>query len=106
VLFMERRLLREVVVVEPACWPRAFTVREFARRALEVPPEDGDMTVRSWLRRLHQGRTSQQLLGDDENDDFPDPGLGADESAYAAMIADLRTLTGAIAPFITSWPTT
>jgi hypothetical protein len=81
-------------------------MREFARRALEIPPEDGDTSFRSWLRRLHHGRTSEQLLGYDERDDFPDPGLGADEATYATMIADLRTVTGAIAPFLTSWPST
>lgn len=105
-LFMERRILREVVVAEPGCWPRAFTLREFARRALESPPTEDDATFARWLARVHRGRSSEQLLGSDPGDDVLDPGLGADEAAYATMIAQLRATTSAIAPFLTSWPST
>lgn len=105
-LFMERRLLREVVVVEPSCWPRAFTLREFARRSLADPPGAGDDAFAPWIARLHAGRTSEELLGVHDADDLTDPGLGAEKASYAGMIASLSELVRAVTPLLTSWSST
>jgi protein-tyrosine-phosphatase len=104
-LFMERRLLREVVVVDRRIWPACFTVREFARRALDQPPGDEE-TFAQWRAILHAGRTSEELLGADERDDVADPGLDARVEAYATMIATLADVTARVAPFLTNWPAT
>jgi protein-tyrosine-phosphatase len=105
-LFMERRLLREVVVAEPTSWPRSFTLREFARRAMDNAPGDDDHVFQSWLRRVHTGRSSADLLGADDRDDVLDPGLTADEAGYAQMIATVSSAVAAVTPFLTSWPST
>jgi protein-tyrosine phosphatase len=102
-LFMERRLLRDAVVNDPVLWPRSFTLREFARRALEHPPrpDQGDFT--QWLAALHAGRRREDLLGSDGLDDVADPGLGGDEAQFVDMIDQLNDVVGRVAPFLMGW---
>jgi protein-tyrosine phosphatase len=102
-LFMGRQLLREVVVADPRCWPRSFTMREFVRRALANPPGASDESFEMWRARLHAGRKSDELLGVDDEDEVRDPGLRADQAAYDDMIASLADMIGTVTPFLTSW---
>ena len=102
-LFMERRLLRDAVVMDPQLWPRSFTLREFARRGWLNPPEPEIETFEQWRHLLHSTRTREELLGTDVSDDVVDPGLSGDESAFSAMIAELRDDVGRIAPLLTGW---
>lgn len=103
-LFLERRLVRDAVVTDPSLWPRSFTVREFARRAMNNPPERTQESFAQWITILHAGRSREELLGADETDDVRDPGLHGDESAFAAMISSLSRDVKRVAPFLTGWP--
>lgn len=105
-LFMSRSLLREAVVTDPALYPKSFTLREFARRALMDPPTDDDATFAAWLARLHAGRHREELLGENPRDDVSDPGLMADEAAYGRMIDELADAVSRAAPFLLSWGAT
>ena len=70
---MERLHVREVVTTTPELWPRTFTIKELVRRATMVgartPPED----FGAWLARVHEGRSTRDLLGQSPDDDLPDP---------------------------------
>jgi protein-tyrosine phosphatase len=102
-LFMERRLLREAVVQDPALWPKSFTWREFARRGQLNPPERGHEDFASWLAVLHATRSRDDLLGADDRDDLSDPGLGGEQADYETMIDEIRADVGRIAPLLTGW---
>lgn len=104
-LFMERPLLREAVVTQPALWPRSFTFREFARRAQLNPPNRSSETFAEWVGVLHASRTRQELLGEEPRDDVADPGLWGDGPAFEAMVDELAALSKKVAPFLIGWST-
>jgi protein-tyrosine phosphatase len=96
ILAMTREHLRHAVVVAPAAWPRAFTIRELARRgdlAGRRPPGEA---LPGWLARVHAGRSRVALLGDSAQDDVADP-IGGPLSGYEQTAAELRQLTGRLA---------
>lgn len=105
-LFMERALLREAVVRDTSVWPKSFTLREFARRAMIDPPDPQSESFEQWLALLHAKRSRTDLLGADTTDDVPDPGLSGSLDDYREMIADLRRDVGRIAPMLTGWTST
>jgi protein-tyrosine phosphatase len=103
VLFMERRLLREAVVSDPLIWPHSFTLREFARRGAQFSPDPEIESFEQWRHLLHEGRSREELLGNDPGDDVPDPGLGADQWGFAQMIEALRADVAKVAPLLSGW---
>ena len=92
VLAMAREHLREAVVLEPAAWPRTFTLKELVRRAEAVGPRPADEPLDRYLSRVGQGRDRSALLGESGDDDVDDPyGLGA--AFYRRTVAELDDLT-------------
>jgi protein-tyrosine phosphatase len=87
VLAMARENLRYAVTTEPGVWPRAFTLKEFIRRAEQIGPRAPDEPFAEWLSRVHTGRARAALLGDSAEDDVADP-AGGPRGAYVAT-ADL-----------------
>jgi protein-tyrosine phosphatase len=73
VLGMARRHAREVVLLDPAAWPRTFTLKELVRRGDQVGPRQSVESLGSWLGRLHQGRERIDLVGRSAADDVSDP---------------------------------
>ena len=80
VLCMERRHVREVLLLERSAFSRTFTVREFLRRATAAP-RDENLSLDQWVRLLSAGRTTQSLLTLPEEDDILDP-LGKPIEAF------------------------
>ena len=104
-LFMERQLLRDAVVTDPSLWSRSFTFREFARRGFLNPPERSHESFAEWLAVLHAGRTREEMLGENEADDVPDPGLSGSEREFDDMITSLETEARKVAPLLSGWST-
>lgn len=98
VLTMELAQLRDAVTAEAGCWPRAFTVRGFLRRADSVAPQVG-ADGRGWLAGVHAGRRAGDLLRAGTVDDVPDP-MGGPPAAFAAMGAEFDDLAPAVARLI------
>ena len=96
VLTMTRELLREVVVLAPPIWPRAFTMREFLRRASMVGPRKPTQALEVWLETVQRGRTRGDLLGDLEADDVADP-VGGTAEDYRLMLRQVQRLSTDIA---------
>ncbi len=103
-LFLERRLLREAVVTDPSLWPRSFTLREFARRAMINPPEQLNESFDQWRTLLHATRKREDLLGESPQDDVSDPGLMGDDAQFEAMIVTLQNEISRVAPLLSGWP--
>jgi len=102
VVGMERRHVREAAVAAPEVWPRAFTLKELARRAAEAGPRPHDVPVADWLARLTAERTTADHLGDDVRDDVPDP-IGRSLRAFRRCADDLEQLVGVVVDHL--WPT-
>jgi protein-tyrosine phosphatase len=93
VMGMAREHVRHAVVAAPETWPRAFTLKEFVRRAEEIgQPVPGEPFER-WLERIHDDRDRIALLGDSLADDVADP-MGGPMRRYAATAAQLDDLAG------------
>jgi len=91
ILAMARESLRHAVVTAPQIWPRAFTLRELARRGEAIGPRSPGESLADWLARAHEGRERAALLGDSPDDDVADP-VGGPQHAYtetAAILSDL-----------------
>ncbi len=101
VIGMERRHVREAAVLAPGSWPKAFTLKELARRATEAGPRPPDVPVDQWLARLSAERTTSDHLGDDELDDVPDP-IGRGLRAFRRCADDLADLVEVVVAHL--WP--
>ncbi len=91
VLAMARRHVREAVLALPEAWPRTFTLKELVRRGEEAARRRPDQSLGGWLARVHAGRRTSDLLGDDPTDDVEDP-IGAPDRIYDATAAELDDL--------------
>ncbi len=89
VLAMGREHVRRLVALEPAVWPRAFTVKEFVRRARQTGGRAPGEATAAWLDRVGAGRSPAQLLGADADDDIADP-IGQPLPAFRATAAELQ----------------
>ncbi len=96
VLTMTRELLREVVVLEPSIWPRAFTMREFLRRASNHGARKPTESLDRWIDAIAAPRTRAQVLGDLDADDVADP-VGGTAEEYRVMLRQLDRLARGIA---------
>jgi protein-tyrosine phosphatase len=70
---MERKHVREVVVLDQGAWSRAFTLKELVRRASEVGARASGESLAEWLQRVNAGRRPADLLGQSRDDDVADP---------------------------------
>ena len=101
VVGMERRHVREAAVLAPDCWPRAFTLRELARRVAAAGPRPADVALGDWLMALSADRTVADHLGDSAADDVADP-YGRSLRAYRRCADDLVALVDSVADGL--WP--
>ena len=95
-LAMAREHLRHAVVVAPAVWPRAFTLKELVRRGGAIGARPPGVSLADWLARAHDGRQRTALLGDDDADDVADP-VGGPQRGYAETAAALSLLVDRLA---------
>jgi protein-tyrosine phosphatase len=91
VLAMTRAHVRHAVVLDPAAWPRTFTLKELVWRAEQPGPRRRGEPLTDWLGRVSRGRGRTALLGDSPRDDLADP-IGGPLSAYEMTAAQLAQL--------------
>jgi protein-tyrosine phosphatase len=91
ILAMAREHVREAVVLDPALWPRTFTLKELVRRGELAGPRQAGESLRDWLARVGQGRKVADLTGSSPADDVADP-IGGPRSAYERMATELDDL--------------
>jgi protein-tyrosine phosphatase len=88
---MAREHLRDAVVMAPAAWPRAFTLRELVRRGTVIGSRAPGESLAGWLARAHEGRQRMALMGDGAEDDVADP-IGGAQQDYSATAQLLHHL--------------
>lgn len=91
IIGMAREHVREAVVLDPALWPRTFTLKELVRRGEAAGPRRAGESLDDWLARVGQGRRVADLTGSSTADDIADP-IGGPRSAYERMAAELDDL--------------
>ena len=101
VLGMERRHVREVVVLEPSTMPKAFTLKELVRRGEAEGPRRPERSVDDWLAAVAEDRTPNEHLGMSPADDVADP-LGGTLGHFRRTALELDDLTSRLADLL--WP--
>ena len=96
VIGMAREHIREAVVLAPAIWGRAFTLKEIVRRGEERGGRASGELLEQWLARLHEGRRRSDLLGESDDDDVADP-IGGPRRSYQRTADELGDLTARLA---------
>ncbi len=91
-LAMERRHVREAVVLAPVTFPKAFTLKELVRRGDLIGHRLPGESVGAWLRRAGLGRRPSDVLGASTVDDVEDP-IGRPVEDYERTAAELDDLT-------------
>jgi low molecular weight protein-tyrosine phosphatase len=101
ILGMSREHVRHATVLLPRAWPRAFTLRELARRGQQAGARDADEPIGGWLARAASCRNRRDLLGASPADDIADP-TGGPRHGYDATASVLDELTHELADLC--WP--
>lgn len=91
ILGMAREHVREAVVLDPALWPRTFTLKELVRRGEAVGPRRAEEPLAGWLARVAEGRRISDLTGSSPADDVADP-YGGPRPAYERLATELDDL--------------
>jgi len=96
VLCMTRLHVRDVAVLRPAVWPRAFTLLEFLRQADELAEGSERRPLADLVALAHEGRTTQSLLAADASEDVRDP-MGRGREAFEELALILEGATDGVA---------
>lgn len=92
VIGLAREHLREAVVLERDCFPKAFTLKELVRRGeADGGRRRSDESIDDWVRRLGADRVPRDLIGDDPDDDVADP-IGRPRKHYQATADEIGDL--------------
>jgi protein-tyrosine phosphatase len=105
VVGLERRHVRELVVMAPDAWPRTFTLKEVVRRGLLAGPRQSSETAEQWIERVHSGRKHEELIGDSPHDDVEDP-MGAAAADYERTADELDGLLTQLVNLLAGDPAT
>ena len=87
----------------PEAFARTFTPKELVRRAAAVGGRRPGEPLPTFLDRVHEGRTPQQLMGNDPADDVADP-IGGPRSGYERTAVELEQLALSIAALLVPVP--
>jgi len=101
VIGMARRHIQEAVLLDPPCWPKAFTLKELVRRGAVAGPRRPDQGIRSWIDSVHGDRSRASLAHRSAADEVNDP-YGADLARYRATADELARLTAQLAGLLWS----
>jgi protein-tyrosine phosphatase len=88
VLTMTREQARQLVVLDPAVWPRVFLLTEFVAWLDQHPRPDGT-PLATWIRQGEATRSRSELVGTAGSGEIPDP-LGRPPRAWRAVASLLR----------------
>jgi protein-tyrosine phosphatase len=101
VIGMSRRHVQEAVLLDPPCWPKAFTLKELVRRGALAGPRRPDQGIRSWIDSVHGDRSRASLAHRSAADEVNDP-YGADLDRYRSTADELAGLTARLAGLLWS----
>jgi protein-tyrosine-phosphatase len=101
VIGMGRRHVQEAILLDPPCWPKAFTLKEVVRLGTVVGPRRPDQGIRSWIDSVHGDRSRTSLAHRSTVDDVADP-YGGTLAQYQSTAAELAQLIGRLTGLL--WP--
>jgi protein-tyrosine-phosphatase len=103
IIGMAREHVRAAVAGYGADIEHTFTLKELVRRGEWTGPRRPDETMFDWLARVAAGRRSADLMGEDHDDDIPDP-VGRSRGHYEATARELDVLLRRLVAFMIGGP--
>ncbi|SEF17209.1 Low molecular weight phosphotyrosine protein phosphatase [Jiangella alba] len=97
VLGMEREHVRAVVDAGPDAWVKTFTLKDFVRRVEKAAVRGRHQRFTDWLHHVGEGRTRDDIAGDDPDDDLVDP-YGQRASVWREVVDELDDLVRRLIP--------
>ncbi len=104
IIGMAREHVREAVAGYGADIEHTFTLKELVRRGEATGPRRPDETVSDWLAHVAAGRRGADLMGEDHEDDIPDP-VGRSRAHYDATAHELDVLCRRLVALMIGGPT-
>jgi protein-tyrosine phosphatase len=101
ILGMAREHVRDAATLALEVVPRAFTLKELARRGAAIGPRGPEEPLPDWLARAAAGRRPLDLLGSSPDDDVPDP-IGEPMSRYRAVADEIASASERLVNL--AWP--
>ena len=95
VITMESRQVQAAVGLDPACWPRCFTLTDLVRRAEQAGPLAGHEPA-DWLAGLQLGRRPADVAAAGGRDDIKDP-MGGSARRFRETAQELSGLIDRLA---------
>lgn len=102
ILGMERRHVREVVVLDTDLWLRSFTLPEFVALAGVVGPRHAGEPLRTWVEHIGGLRNASDYINEDRAAEIADP-FGRSARAYRATADQIEAKVDALVAL--AWPT-
>jgi protein-tyrosine phosphatase len=102
ILGMERRHVREVAVLDPALWPRTYTLPEFTTLAHDVGRRPEGQPLRAWVEQVGALRSSADYPHDDPASEIADP-YGESARAYRVAASTIAKHLDQLVAL--AWPT-
>jgi protein-tyrosine-phosphatase len=102
IIGMGRRHVQEAVLLDPACWSRAFLLKELVRRGDEVGPRLPGQGIRSWIEAVHGDRTRASLAHRSTAGEVADP-YGGTLAQYRATATELGLLVARLTQLLWDW---
>jgi protein-tyrosine phosphatase len=102
ILGMERHHVREVAVLDPALWPRTYTLPEFSALAAEAGPRSPHQSLREWVELVGAMRSAADYAYDDPASEIADP-YGGSARAYRVAASTIERHLDALVAL--AWPT-
>jgi protein-tyrosine phosphatase len=93
ILGLDRRHVREIVLLNSESWPYTFTLPELVRRGEQVGPRRLTVTEGEWVLEAQNGRQRADLVGRSAKDEVADP-IGGPSRRYKETAALLHNLVG------------
>ena len=101
VVGMAREHVREAVLLQPALFARAFTLKELVWRGDDIGRRLPREPLASWLGRMGIDRRPSNILGASDRDDIADP-IGMRLPAFEKTAAEIEELVGRFVDL--AWP--
>jgi protein-tyrosine-phosphatase len=101
VVGLARRHVQEAMLLDPPCWPKAFTLKEVVRRGNDVGRRHPDQDVRSWIDSVHGDRTRASIVHRSPADDVADP-YGGSLARYRSTAVEVARLVARLAELLWS----
>jgi protein-tyrosine phosphatase len=101
IIGMGGRHVQEAILIDPPCWPQAFSLKGLVRRSGEIGSRRSDQGIRSWIECAHGDRTRTSMARRLPDDEVVDP-YGRSIERYRSTAAELARLTALLAGAL--WP--